>query len=182
MRSRKVLSVLLIFATLLTSLAIPAFADAERTEAANNVIDMIMALNTNTKPDDLVAVKDAYAALTPEEQQSVFNYSSLVEFEQDYAKTVNDELAAIDLKEFDLFSGEKVVDSLTARYNALSDEAKALVTQIEKLGELENKLYSLHEFMGMRPVSVLNSTMRGLAEYDLASVRTLAEAPSEGIY
>ena len=170
MKTRKLLSFLLLFSMLVTSLVLPSFADGELSAAATEVIEMIMALDENAKPGQLAAVKEAYNALTPDEKTSVFNYDTFVEFEKQYALAVNDAISALKPIEIDLFSGESVVKPLVAKYEVLGDEAKALVTEYEKLEELNAKIDALRAWADNVDVCTLNSTMQGLARYDLNSL------------
>ena len=182
MKIRKMISTLLLLAMLLTSVALPAFADDERTAAATEVIEMILGLDENTKPEQFAAVRSAYNALTDEEKATIYNYDSLVEFEIQYAIALNNAIAAINPLEIDLFNGESVVKPLVAKYEVLGDEAKALVTEYQKLKEVNEKIDKLRAWSENTEVNMLNSNMRGLAKYDFNSLFEASKTPSVGVY
>lgn len=181
---KRILTLLICVAMLATSLAFTAFADGERTEAADAVIDMIMELDANTSPAQLAAINEAYSALTPEEQASVFNYSTYVNFLQnEYVPTLNAQIESIPEAEFiDIYHSEKDVENAYAKYSVLTDDLKQLVTGHEKIEAAMAKLKALHEFNDNKSVELLNSTMKGLAAYDFDSLKEASEKESLGIY
>jgi hypothetical protein len=166
---------------LVCSFAFPVSAD-EPSEAAQSVIDMILSLNENTKPETLTAVRAAYDALSDEDKAAVWNADDILKFEKTYADSLNAAIAAIKPLEIDLFNGEKTVNDLLARYNVLGEEAKTFVTEYPKLAELNAKLDSMREWSELRRVNVLKSTMDGFSKYDLDYIYSLADKPSLGIY
>lgn len=180
---KRILTLLICVAMLATSLAFTAFAD-EPTEAAAAVIDMILQLDANTKPEQIAAINDAYEALTPDEQATVFNYESFIDFQKnEYVPGLNTQIADLPEVTFiDLYHFEKDVENAYAKYNVLSDEVKELVVGHEKVEEAKAKIDELRELNANKKIVLLNSTMRGLANYDYETLKAAYEKEALGIY
>ena len=100
------------------------------------VVDAIAALNENSTEADVNAAQEAYDALSDDEKAQVTNYAHIAEVrailaDKAAASTVS---AAIDA-----LTAESTKDDLNAvkaDYDALSDTAKAYVTNYQKLADL----------------------------------------------
>lgn len=180
---KRIFTLLLCVAMLASSFAFTAFAD-EPTPAASAVIEMIMALDANTKPEQLAAIRDAYNALTPDEQATVFNYDTFLNFEKnEFVPALNAKIAEIPEAEYiDIYHFEKDVEDAYTKYNALTDEAKETVVGKDKIEAAKQKIDQLRYFNDNKKVVLLNSTMRGLAKYDLDSLKAAYATEPQGIY
>ena len=180
---KRILTIVLCVAMLASSFAFTAFAD-ELTPAATAVVEMIMELDANTKPEHLAAIRDAYAALTPEEQASVYNYDTFLDFEKtEFVPKVNELIKEIPEVEYiDLYHFEKTVNEAYAKYNVLTDEGKALVEGHEKVEAAKARIDELNAFNANKQVEILNSTMRGLSAYTYDSLKAESEKNAIGIY
>ena len=120
-------------------------------EAAERVINLINSLDekeiTVDSEADINAVQLEYDALSPEQKELVSNYSKLEQAHMDLqiAKNqadvqakANQVVQAIEqINEAGLTAEDTSVESIRAQYNALSEEGKALVTNLDKLERCE---------------------------------------------
>ncbi len=84
-----------------------------------------------------------YTALTDDQKTSVTNYSTLTDAEKAYAALlVEDKIAAIGTVEYTAES-KALIDAARTAYDALSDEAKALVTNYSTLTDAETAYAAL---------------------------------------
>lgn len=180
---KRIFTILLCAALLISSVAFTAFAE-ERTEAAQNVVEMIMGLDGNTKPEDLVAIKNAYDALSPEEKETVFNYDAFIAFEKtELVPALNKLIEEMpDVKLIDIYHFEKDVNDAYARYSALTDEAKEAIVDGDKLIAAKERIDSLYEFNANKKVILLSSTMKGLSDYTFESIKEASKKDAIGIY
>ena len=181
---KKLLSVILCAAMLLSSFAFTAFADDPPiSDAANAVIEMIFSLDENSTPEQIRAAIDAYEALSPEDKAAVWNYDKIEELE---ASTVAALIASIselgDIMSIDYYSKNKTVKELYAKYNALSDGSKEKVTNADLLLAAKAKIDGLFEWNENKYLHLLNSTLNGFSKYTIDTVRDFSEKPTQGIY
>lgn len=120
-------------------------------EAAERVINLINSLDekeiTADSGADIDAVQLEYDALSPEQKELVSNYSKLEQAHMDLqiAKNQADVQTKADqviqaieqINEAGLTAEDTSVESVRAQYNALSEEGKALVTNLDKLERCE---------------------------------------------
>ena len=169
---------------LVSSLAVSVFATDELSDAASEVVEMIIAFDpNNSKPEELAAVQAKYDALSADEKASIAeNYNFYLVKEGEYAKNLNADIAALNLLEIDLAHSESDVLSLVDKYAVLSDASKALVTDYPTLVEAQAKIDKLNANADNKSVYILNSTMKGLAKYDAEKLKEAQNTPAKGIF
>jgi limonene-1,2-epoxide hydrolase len=152
-------------------------------EAAAEVIDMIIEMDVNTSADKLKAVIDKYNALSDEDKAAVWNYDSLLMIINDKADAVAAKIGELpDAYYIDIYHYESTVNALVKDYNALPAEVQAKVTNYDKLKAAADKIAALHEWNNNKKVNILNSTLAGLAKYTDEKINEFAKTPAIGIY
>ena len=125
--------------------------EQKNVEAAERVINLINSLDekeiTVDSEADINAVQLEYDALSPEQKELVSNYSKLEQTHMDFqivknqadVQTKADQViqAIEQINEAELTAEDTSVESVRAQYNALSEEGKALVTNLDKLERCE---------------------------------------------
>ena len=98
-----------------------------------------------------------YTALTNDQKTSVTNYSTLTDAEAAYAALpVEDKIAAIGTVEYTAECKAKI-DAARTAYDALSDEAKALVTNYSTLTDAETAYAALNQAEADKVVAKINA-------------------------
>ena len=125
--------------------------EQKNVEAAERVINLINSLDekeiTVDSEADINAVQLEYDALSQEQKELVSNYSKLEQAHMDLQIVKNQAdvqtkaaqvIQAIEqINEAELTAEDTSVESVRAQYNALSEEGKALVTNLDKLERCE---------------------------------------------
>ena len=97
---------------------------------------------------DIEAAREAYDALTDEQQTYVLNYSTLTTAEEDY-QTLLDEIDAVNLMISDLndpitLADELFIDEVRTAYETLTEEQQLRVTNYSSLTDAETDLATLY--------------------------------------
>ena len=162
-------------------------ASAANKAAAEKVIEMIQVLNNESTSAEIKAARAAYEALTEEAKKLVNDrvLQNLVYFEsllatqteqaEKEAKTVMDRISRIDKTKYT----EAQIKSIRMAYNALSDLAKSLVTNLHLLIDAENHVIYQHTVVKQAKLDAnafdlhMDTVTRNSSTAEIAKARSL---------